>query len=656
MVEAASPVASGDADDGKSGARTATARRDGDGGVCGSGSADSTYEDEDDDDLSDGDYYGQDYFMLGSPTDSDDGETPEIPQSRQVSERLPSLDIGSESPASHTVPAEEECRTLPSVTPEDGTAPAIPRRDVAPGEADDPRSLPPDRKDAASHIDGASAEVPRIADAQLAKENRRLRKRRKELLDHLSRLAREFASREKEAARALGRLERENARLRTAPPAAVASRAPEAAPTRDERDGVGNNEGAGGKKYDEELVKRLSRGVLQQEQQLRAKDEAIARLTAEVVALRRSSPGGEHGGPLREKSADADGDGMPSRETALPPTATRGRGARRARQRDDARLARELEGARATVAELTQALETSNATLDAAVLKVETLQKWKAEHKGAAAAAAAAAAEARDVAAEEWKSELEATKEEATWLRRELERSRACEVGDLQEAPGPVADGSAAATGGTGDAPHETAAVEREAGGAGDSSHETVAPEREAAHAGERLRQLEAQLAARENEICRLRTAATATSSPARPDGAGRIRSGSAHGPSAAPDGPCPPVLEKGRLGLGPLRRAFSARPAADPAAEEPTDLPALLKQRDVRIASLDARASSYQRVIDGLKDDAERARQEREKAARASSLEIERLREENETFQTQVRGYETAFMNLNEKRAEGKV
>jgi len=76
-----------------------------------------------------------------------------------------------------------------------------------------------------------------------------------------------------------------------------------------------------------------------------------------------------------------------------------------------------------------------------------------------------------------------------------------------------------------------------------------------------------------------------------------------------------------------------------------------MLKQRDLRIKSLDAMIHSYLRIIDKMKGDIERMDSEKEEAEYISLQKIEQLVEENKTYEIQVLGFEKAFMNLNEER-----
>ena len=105
----------------------------------------------------------------------------------------------------------------------------------------------------------------------------------------------------------------------------------------------------------------------------------------------------------------------------------------------------------------------------------------------------------------------------------------------------------------------------------------------------------------------------------APPPGTGTPRAGP---PAPADQDPLQDPLSTSRrgnrLGLGNLVRAFSdPKPGA---TEEPSDLAAMLKQRDLKIKSLDAMIHSYLRIIDKMKGDIERMDMENEEAKYVSS------------------------------------
>ena len=68
-------------------------------------------------------------------------------------------------------------------------------------------------------------------------------------------------------------------------------------------------------------------------------------------------------------------------------------------------------------------------------------------------------------------------------------------------------------------------------------------------------------------------------------------------------------------------------------------DLPAMLKQRELKIKSLDAMIHSYLRIIDKTKGNIERMDTENKEAKYASLQTIERMEEENRTYGIQVLG-----------------
>ena len=98
-----------------------------------------------------------------------------------------------------------------------------------------------------------------------------------------------------------------------------------------------------------------------------------------------------------------------------------------------------------------------------------------------------------------------------------------------------------------------------------------------------------------------------------------------------------------GRLGFGAGKRNSDL--------EEAADLPTQLRQRDLKIKSLEAMINSNSMIMEKLKLNIERLDNEKEETEYTANQKIERLTEENKSYEMQVAGFETAFMNLNEER-----
>ncbi|KAL3799058.1 hypothetical protein ACHAW5_004063 [Stephanodiscus triporus] len=85
--------------------------------------------------------------------------------------------------------------------------------------------------------------------------------------------------------------------------------------------------------------------------------------------------------------------------------------------------------------------------------------------------------------------------------------------------------------------------------------------------------------------------------------------------------------------------------------AKEPIDYPAMVRQRDLKIKSLEAMVHSSSRIMEKMKLDIERMDIEREESECILARRVEELQEENKTYALQVAGFELAFRNLNDQR-----
>jgi hypothetical protein len=76
--------------------------------------------------------------------------------------------------------------------------------------------------------------------------------------------------------------------------------------------------------------------------------------------------------------------------------------------------------------------------------------------------------------------------------------------------------------------------------------------------------------------------------------------------------------------------------------------------QRDIKIKSLDAVICSQAKIIEKMNLDIGRINNEREEADYIASQKIEKLTEENKTYEIQVAGFEATFRKVNEQRSVG--
>jgi hypothetical protein len=163
-----------------------------------------------------------------------------------------------------------------------------------------------------------------------------------------------------------------------------------------------------------------------------------------------------------------------------------------------------------------------------------------------------------------------------------------------------------------------------------DLALEADSSKNDAVVATERIAKLESELESREGEIDRLRQAAESAASGRNDESKSAEMKTAANDPRSSTRG-------------GNLSFLLTAK--------EQTDYPSILRQRDLKIKSLEAVVHSSSRIIEKLKLDIERMDSEREEAASAFAQETEKLLEEIKTYEMQVAGFELAFRNLNDQR-----
>ena len=288
----------------------------------------------------------------------------------------------------------------------------------------------------------------------------------------------------------------------------------------------------------------------------------------------------------------------------------------RRKKREVRQLKRELEAALGDILMLTEALEHNNVALDSVVLELDSRQRRRGGRGRGGIAAAAASAIA-----------------EVDSLGRKL-REREDEVARLRWELGGVTSGTAdpSASGDAAERRYDDLRRKFD-----DLAVEADATKNDVVVAGERIAKLELELESRGGEIDRLRRAAEMSAVPAAAAAPGRDVDPKSAGEKIAADVP----QSSSRGGnLGFLL-----------AAKEPTDYQEMLRKRDLKIKSLEAVVHSSLRIMDKMKLDIERMDTEREEAEGFSAQKIEKLLEENKTYEMQVAGFELAFRNLNDQR-----
>jgi len=490
---------------------------------------------------------------------------------------------------------------------------------------------------------------------KLAKENHKLRKRRKELLTLLSQTAQQFSAYEKVCAEKICRLEEKNTALemkssyrRKRAEVQFATSIAEDLDKHKKGDASnGMTTPQSGKMYDGEVVRRLSSGVLMQERQIKSKDELIAQLKLRCEVLKQSlmDKDGEH---IQEKNLWEEERTKMAQKLDSSSPSRQSHGELLSKKMECTRLRKELETSLGDITMLTSALETNNEALDAAVLELDKLKAWKAEYGEVAASVVDPPDLSSTTDAEKLRAELKGKDDETAQLQRDLESSLN-EIEELREAVN-----KAAAAKGYDDFQNNIEDLKREAS----------ASKKDAEIAKERIAQLEAELKSNAGAGSAKSLDPESSESHSQINGVSQNKSSTlvddssystAEARSVASGSPLPEAgAGRGRTMLGGLRRAFGApRASPDTAAEEPADLETRLKQRDIKIKSFDAMIHSYLKIIDKLKGDIEKMDSEKEEAEYACAQKIEQLEEDNKAYEIQVLGYEKALSSLNEAQSK---
>ena len=318
------------------------------------------------------------------------------------------------------------------------------------------------------------------------------------------------------------------------------------------------------------------------------------------------------------------------------------------KNREVRRLKKELESALSDVVMLTEALESNNEALDAAVLELEERwTRWEREDKGAAACVN----EDTNAELERLQSELREREFEVTCLQRELEE--ATKLGDelantliLTQAEISSKDRNLSAIV---ESPRNVETVDLSAVAAEERYDDLQRKfdnlmvdadmlKNHANVARVRITKLESDLKVREDEIERLRSSnksATATAEMVN---------------STSRD--LNPTEEEKLVNNDPQSSSQGGNLGFILANKKPDDYQVM--QRDIKIKSLDAVICSQAKIIEKMNLDIGRINNEREEADYIASQKIEKLTEENKTYEIQVAGFEATFRKVNEQRSVG--
>ena len=318
------------------------------------------------------------------------------------------------------------------------------------------------------------------------------------------------------------------------------------------------------------------------------------------------------------------------------------------KNREVRRLKKELESALSDVIMLTEALESNNEALDAAVLELEERwTRWEREDEGTAACVD----EDTNAELERLQSELREREFEVTCLQRELEE--ATKLGDelantltLTQAEISSKDRNLSAIV---ESPRNVETVDLSAVAAEERYDDLQRKfdnlmidadvlKNDANVARVRITKLESDLKVREDEIERLRSSnksATATAEMVN---------------STSRD--LNPTEEEKLVNNNPQSSSQGGNLGFILANKKPDDYQVM--QRDIKIKSLDAVICSQAKIIEKLNLDIGRINNEREEADYIASQKIEKLTEENKTYEIQVAGFEATFRKVNEQRSVG--
>lgn len=464
---------------------------------------------------------------------------------------------------------------------------------------------------------------------KIIKDNQKLRKRKKELLTLLSSTAQQFSTYERVCSQKICRLESENKRLASKKSPRRINREVQLArqASQEIEELLANKEAV--KMYDGEVVRKLSNGVLKQEKQIVSKDELITQLKLRCEVLKQSLLDRD-GEILQEKKLWENEKSNLLKKLDSSSPVKLNHGELLSKKMEITRLKKELETALSDITMLTGALETNNVALDAAVLELDKMKEIKAGNGVAVSRTT-----------DKLKKELKEKENETAQLQKDLESALA-DIDQLRESVT-----AAAAAKGYDDFQNVV----------DDLKIESKAYKSDADAAKEELAQLQSELEEKNSKITELRVQLIQADVPCDGSTAGDADdNGSAtDNVAAALNGDQSAGANKrqssGRSSLlNNIRLGFSHKPSPEEAAH----LQTMVRQRDLKIKSLEAMIHSTSRIMEKLKLDVERMDNEKEEAEYIAAEKIEKLTEENKTFELQVAGFEKAFMNLNERTLSG--
>lgn len=459
-------------------------------------------------------------------------------------------------------------------------------------------------------------------------DNQKLRKRKKELLTLLSSTAQQFSSYEKVCSQKICKLEEENKRLVKKRSPRRINREFQLAKAAHQEIGELLANKSSVKMYDGEVVRKLSNGVLKQEKQLESKDELITQLKLRCEVLKQSLLDRD-GEILQEKKLWVEERSkMLSRLDGSSPS-KQNHGELLSKKMEVIRLKKELETALSDITMLTDSLETNNIALDSAVLGLDKLKVEKKAWKNGTVSSETV---------EKMEMELKEKTNETAQLQKDLESA----LNDIEQLRESLR--SAGSAKGYDDFQN---VVE-------DLRIESKRYKKEADTAKVELSQMKADFETNKSELTKLRVELIH---------AGVTEEEDENDDTSSPADNIAEALTNGTPNLPPLGRQGSGRKNllnnmrlgfGKPGPEESANLQTMVRQRDLKIKSLEAMVHSNTRIIQKMKNDIERMDNENEEAEHMAKQKIVELTEQNKTYGMQVEGYEKTFMNMNERSISG--
>ena len=459
-------------------------------------------------------------------------------------------------------------------------------------------------------------------------DNQKLRKRKKELLTLLSSTAQQFSSYEKVCSQKICKLEEENKRLVKKRSPRRINREFQLAKAAHQEIGELLANKSSVKMYDGEVVRKLSNGVLKQEKQLESKDELITQLKLRCEVLKQSLLDRD-GEILQEKKLWVEERSkMLSRLDGSSPS-KQNHGELLSKKMEVIRLKKELETALSDITMLTDSLETNNIALDSAVLGLDKLKVEKKAWKNGTVSSETV---------EKMEMELKEKTNETAQLQKDLESA----LNDIEQLRESLR--SAGSAKGYDDFQN---VVE-------DLRIESKRYKKEADTAKVELSQMKADFETNKSELTKLRVELIH---------AGVTEEEDENDDTSSPADNIAEALTNGIPNLPPLGRQGSGRKNllnnirlgfGKPGPEESANLQTMVRQRDLKIKSLEAMVHSNTRIIQKMKNDIERMDNENEEAEHMAKQKIGELTEQNTTYGMQVEGYEKTFMNMNERSISG--